>query len=447
VAAAFRAKARADRQGNVEMTPLEPLRLWTLWTFLAVSAFAAIEPSPYEFMFGVAILVFGRGGLRFDAMMSPLIVSLMIFNAAGFLALAPYVDESESVMFTATSFYISLTAMFFAAVVAANPAERMKSIRSGYVAAAILAAVLGDLGYFNVAGLGPYFTLYDNARAMGPFKDPNVFGPFLVPPIVWLCQDMLTGRAPILSTTLKLLVVLLGVLLSFSRGAWIDTACSLAMLLALMGATASTPRLRRRTVTLAAFGLLFVAALLLIALAVPEIRETALSRASLVQDYDAGEQGRFGNQLRSIPMLLERPLGFGPFRFAKFFPADPHEVFLSAFASFGWIGGLAFAAFIAATLYIGWALCFRRSPLQLEIIALWSALLPQILQGVQIDTSHWRHLFLMCGCLYGLAAAVRLERPQSASPSPGLRPPPNPRAATAPTAPSGESAEGWRWMS
>ena len=33
--------------------------------------------------------------------------------------------------------------------------------------------------------------------------------------------------------------------------------------------------------------------------------------------------------------------------------------------------------------------------------------LPQILQGVQIDTEHWRHLYLITGCIYGIAAAAR----------------------------------------
>ena len=109
-------------------------------------------------------------------------------------------------------------------------------------------------------------------------------------------------------------------------------------------------------------------------------------------------------------MLLDRPFGFGPLRFTDYFPQDPHEAFLSAFASFGWIGGLGFAAFVGVTIYVGWTLVFRRSPLQSWAIALWSACFPQILQGVQIDTGHWRHLYLMCGCLYGLAAVERAAR-------------------------------------
>ena len=60
---------------------------------------------------------------------------------------------------------------------------------------------------------------------------------------------------------------------------------------------------------------------------------------------------------------------------------------------------------------------------QPEIVALWSSLLPQILQGVQIDTSHWRHLFLMCGCLYGLASAERIERSRGSDTAGGRQAP------------------------
>jgi hypothetical protein len=408
-------------EGHSVTIGVEPLRRWVLWLFLAVSAFAAIEPSPYEAMFFVALVAFAPGGLSFDRTIVPLIVTLALYDAGGLLSLAPWVDESESVTFIAITIYITLTTVFFAAVVAAAPAERMETIRRGYVFAGLLAAVLGVLGYFDVAGLGPYFTLYDNTRAMGPFKDPNVFGPFLVPPMVWLAQDLLLRRGRLIMAAAKLSILLLALLLSFSRGAIIDFVASATILLALTFLTATSPRGRARTVAIAAAGALLVVVIVAIALSVPAIRDMAFERASLTEDYDSGAQGRFGNQLRSIPMLLELPFGFGPLRFGYIFPQDPHEVFLSAFASFGWLGGFAFLAFVAATLYFGWRLPFRRSPLQPQVVALWSALLPQILQGVQIDTGHWRHLFLMCGCLYGLAAADRRERasvaPRPASPA------------------------------
>jgi len=391
------------------MVSTESIRRWVLWSWLAVSAFQSIEPSPYEFMFALAALAYFPGAVLFDRSMAPMILATAVYTAAGFLALTPYVDIPVSVSFTFITLYISLTMLLFAGIVAERPEARMQSIRSGYVVAAIVAALLGILGYFNVAHLGPYFTLYDNTRAAGPFKDPNVFAPFLVPPIVWVCQDVLLGRGGVLAAGLKLAPLLIAVLLSFSRGAVIDCLASLLMLIGLTFMTARTAAQQRRAAMVAAGAALLGLVLVVVALSIPGVRELVLARATLTQDYDAGETGRFGNQLRAIPLLLDRPFGFGPLLFNHYFPQDPHEVFLSAFASFGWLGGLAFATFIAVTLYFGWALTFRRWSLQPQAIAVWSACFPQILQGVQIDTSHWRHLFLMFGCIFGLAAAARRE--------------------------------------
>jgi hypothetical protein len=385
----------------------EPLRLKLLWLFLAVSAFAAIEPSPYEGMFFVCLLAFARGGLVFDATMSPLILVLMVFDAAGLIALIPYTEESESVSFTFISIYISFTTILFATITASNSLQRMAAIRSGYTFAAVLAAILGLLGYFNIAGLSSYFTIYEGARASGPFKDPNVFAPFLVAPIGWLCQNLLLKRGSTLRSLVLLLILLAAVFFSFSRGALIDSLFTAALVLILTFLTAGSAQLRRRVVTSAVLGVALMATLLALLLAVPSIHDAALERATLTEDYDSGEQGRFGNQIHSVPLLLDRPLGFGPYRFIKHFPADPHEVFLSAFASFGWVGGIAFAAFAAMTLYMGVVVTFRRARVQTEFIGVFAATLPQLLQGVQIDTMHWRHLFLLIGCLYGLAAAER----------------------------------------
>ena len=400
------------------MLAKETLRRGVLWTLLAVSAFASIEPSPYEFVFVLAVLVFIPRGMRFDPVFVPFILTSAIYVAGGLLALTPVVDQSVSVTFVEITVYITLTMIFFALVVADAPVERMETIRSGYICAALLTSTLGVIGYFNVAGLGPMFTLYDNSRAMGTFKDPNVFGPFLVPPIVWLCQDLLLKRGKLLVTSAKLAPLMLGVLLSFSRGAMLDCAASLALLLGLTFLTADTSQQRFRTLVVAICGIVLIAGALEIALSFSNIRDMALERASLLQDYDSGEQGRFGNQIRAIPLLIERPFGFGPLQFNKYFPEDPHEVFLSAFAAGGWLGGFGFAAFTVVTLVVGSILPFRRSSRQTLVIGLWAALMPQILQGVSIDTSHWRHLFLMCGCLMGLAACDRFERAQRTEATP-----------------------------
>jgi hypothetical protein len=377
-----------------------------LWLFIACGAVASVEPSPYEIGFVVALLAFGLRGLCFDRGQIPMILGLGLYNAGGLIALVPFVDQRESVVFVAISVYIALTAVFFAALIAQSPLDRMRTIRSGYVAAGCVAATFAVLGYFDVAGLAEHFTLY--GRASGTFKDPNVLGSFLTPPIVWLTQDILLRRGGALKSLFPLLLMLAALFLSFSRGSWAVWVASELLMVALTFLTTGSAALRARVVALTIAGLALVAILLVVALSDPAIRSVFEVRASLSQDYDLGELGRFGAQARSLPMLLDLPFGFGPLQYRNhFYGVDPHDVYINAFASYGWLGGLGFAALTAATLYCGWRLVFRPTPLRTQAIAVWSCLFVQILQGLQIDTDHWRHLFLLMGALFGLVAAAR----------------------------------------
>src|SRR5215469_1789648 len=89
-----------------------------LWLFVACGALASIEPSPYEVMFIPALLAFGWRDLLFDRAMAPLIVGLALFNVGGALSLVPFIAQRDSYMFSAISLYISVTAIFFAALIA-----------------------------------------------------------------------------------------------------------------------------------------------------------------------------------------------------------------------------------------------------------------------------------------------------------------------------------------
>ena len=154
-----------------------------------------------------------------------------------------------------------------------------------------------------------------------------MFGPFLVPPIVWLCQDLLLRRGQLLRTASKLIVLMLAVMLSFSRGAIIACVASLILLLGLTFATASSSTERRRTVVVAVLCETLIVVSLSIILAIPSIWEMALSRASLAQDYDVGEEGRFGHQLRAIPLLLDLQFDSARCASAMYFRKTPTTSF------------------------------------------------------------------------------------------------------------------------
>lgn len=391
------------------------LKRGTLWLLGACSGIVLIEPSPYEVAFLLALFVYTLTGIRFSQKLLPLAVLLLLFNIGGLVSLIPWTEDGDSVRFMAVSLYLMLTAIFLAAIMAEDAGGRLETLRQGYLFAAWGAGGAAILGYFDIAGLGDLFTLY--GRGSGTFKDPNVLAPYLALPIVYGLQRILTGRTGILRGLFLISVPLAGLFLSFSRGGWGVLVGAMVLMIGLSFLTAPTARQRARIVGMAAAALVVMIAALLVALSFENIRAVFEVRASLDQDYDQGVTGRFGNQLRAIPMLLDDPNGFGPLRFRWIFNhADPHNVYVNAFASYGWLGGIAWLGLMVATCYVGWGLVFRRGPLQQHAIAIWSVLFVLILQGMQIDTDHWRHLYLMLGLIWGLAALPR--EPSAGRPGP-----------------------------
>ncbi len=374
----------------------------TLWLLVAVSFLALIEPSPYEFVFPITLLVFAVTGIRFSQKLLPMALLLLIYNIGGVIALIPWMDEPASVRFTAVSVYLMITAIFFSAIMAEDPLGRLETLRKGYLFAAWCAGLAGVLGYFDVGGLSGVFTYA--SRASGTFKDPNVLGPFLVLPLTYLLHAILTGRIGLVKGFILMSVPLLALFLTFSRGAWGNLVAATLLMTSLTFLTSSSTSQRARIVFLTLVMLVLVVVALLIALSFENIRSVFEIRASLDQSYDQGVTGRFGSQLRSLPMLLDLPNGFGPLRFRFTFPEDPHNVYINAFASYGWLGGIAYLALTVATCIAGWRAVFRRTPWQGHAIVLWSVLFVTILQGLQIDTDHWRHFYLMLGLVWGLAA-------------------------------------------
>jgi hypothetical protein len=310
-------------------------------------------------------------------------------------------------MFVITSVYMAVTAIFFAFLMPADPLGRWATIRNAWIIAAVIASINGMIGYFGFFGLGEAWAPI--GRAQGTFKDPNVLSTFILPPAIFLVQGFLLGtqRWRVVSA-IALLIILGALFLAFSRGAWISFVLCAFLLVCITFAIAETPKLRTRVVFLVIIGAIVAAALLAFLLSIPQVRELFLQRASLVQDYDAGETGRFGNQLRALPILLERPLGFGPTYFREIFGADPHNVYMNAFSSYGWLGGFSYPLLCISTVVAGWKVMFTRTPWQHAGIAVFLPLFTTMLQGVQIDTDHWRHFYTLVGLTWGFFGATMM---------------------------------------
>lgn len=376
-----------------------------LWLLVASMWLVIIEPAPYELIFALTLLLFLPGGLRVPLVSLPFVTALILYNLGGAVGLEGALDDKISVWFTIISFYMAVTALFFCFLLSNETNSRMNIIRSGYIAAGVIGSIVGLMGYFDVAGLAASWA--PMGRAQGTFKDPNVFAPFLIPPFIFLAQDLLIGRTrrPVLAA-IGLLIIALGLFLAFSRGAWGNVVGAGILLVLFTLLVAPSRALRNRVLFMSAIGSLVLVIGTFAALQIPMVSRLFEERASLRQSYDVGETGRFGSQIASIPIVLTQPAGMNPRHFRYIFGQDPHNVYLNAFASYGWLGGFTFFTLVIMTFWAGWRTIRVRTPWQHHAIAIYCPLIAVLLQGVQIDIDHWRHVYLLLGCMWGLLGAT-----------------------------------------
>lgn len=386
--------------------PVDAIAAAVLWLAVFSGGFVFFEPSPYEAILAAAIPAWLFAGLRVPRAIAPLLLLMIVFVAGGVLTMTQSQEllPNKQPVFYAVTAFLALTACFYAALVAAEPrwAER---IATAYIAAAVATTALGTVGYFRLVP-GEMFTLY--GRAAGGFKDPNVFGPFLVFPYVVLVQRALTRPLRQLPRNGALaLFLLFGIFLSFSRAAWGLTLLATAGMALLLFLNEHRARIRARYIGLSALGGLAAAALLLAALSIEPVGALFAERAQFVQEYDAGRLGRFARHAIGFSMMMEHPLGLGYAEFGKLFGEDEHDIWLKALTAYGWLGFVAFFTIVAWTLIAAVPLLFRSGPLQHLVQAAYAVFLGHVLIATVIDIDHWRHVYLLIGLIWGTLAYDR----------------------------------------
>ena len=364
-----------------------------------------IEPSPYDFVTMLAIPIWAFGGFRLHRAVVPVLLLWVVFETAGFLALMPHWQEADPRLFQLQSLYLFVTVVFFTIFFSERTVDRATVCLKAFTAGAVVSAIVGIIGYLDIAGLGAVLTTVES-RVSGTFKNPNVFGSYLILAAVYLLQLLLLGTTRRTLVALgSLFLVLVGVFISYSRGSWGATLVAMIIMAFAGYWTADDRAMQRRIVRMSALALVLGILAIVAALSDATVREFFLQRAAVTQDYDEGVTGRFGNQMRSLPMLVEHPEGFGPLRYRLIFRLEPHNSYIGAFANDGWIGGFAWIALVLTSCFVAFRLMFRRSPVQRLAQVFAPSLFVLLMQGFQIDIDHWRQVFLCFGAIWGMEAA------------------------------------------
>jgi O-antigen ligase len=360
---------------------------------LLLFAVVRLEPAPPDLVFAVVIAV-ALVTARFRLQSVPLSATVLVsaFLALNLLAATGATDGARAVTFFGITFYLGVFALWAAAYVSSVRAARLVVV--AYLAGAALSAAAACLAL--IVPFPGSDALVTGPRAQGLFKDPNVFGPFLVPAALILMEETVAPRLLRLRLPTKLVllsVLTVGVVFSFSRAAWLNLAVGVLVLLTILALRRGGAR---RAMTLLAVAL--VAGAALVAVLEATSMTGFLSQRAALQDYDSQ---RFGAQASGVEIAERHPLGLGPGQFERVSEVSAHSTYVRTLAEEGVLGVLLVLGLLVLTL--GFAA--RNVALGVDTYGIGSAALLAAWCGLLansffVDTLHWRHLWLVAALIW-----------------------------------------------
>lgn len=347
--------------------------------------FVQIEPAPTDILnFFLIILTFFTG-MRLAIFKNiycwlPIIILMFGFSI---VPAAP----NDHLRFYLIDIYLSL--FFFCLVSVIKTEQDLKKLIETYAKSTLLYTILTLFLYFSG---NTEVTKY--GRLCGFFKDPNVFGPFLILPFLYYYNALVKELRII--HIVAVLTFLIAIVLSGSRGAWINLATAICFLMAFSKHKNFKYRLKSLFIPsiFAAFALGF-----LFTTNSEEILDKLSSRLAL-QSYDSDRWNAF---VTSINLSILNPFGVGAGNADQFVGMAVHNTFLRLILERGFL----IILFLVAWLFesrLRLSLC--QKPSSGIIIA---SIVGLVVNSLVVDTLHWRHAWL----LFGLFVSDNLLRNSS----------------------------------
>lgn len=374
---------------------------------VAVVLLAAVrfEPAPTDVVFAVLIVVgFVTSRFHLRRVIPGAVLLAGAYLALNLISAIAVADAQRAVSFFAITFYVACFGLWLAAYVTSSAIAGR--ITRCYVAAAVASAIVATLALW--VPFPGHHLLTRIGRAEGLFKDPNVFGPFLVPAALIVMEEILTPRllhGRRWTKVLMFLALSLGVLFSYSRAAWLNLAVGLLVVLVIVSFRRGGGRRAAQALAIVVLAVVSVGA----AVAFSGSLSFLEQRAKVHQSYDTG---RFGAQSESITWAMEYPFGIGPGQFEGRAHISAHSMYARTLAEEGIPGLIAILALMLAT--CGWAL---RNAIRghdtygIGSAALLGAWLGILLNGAFVDTLHWRHLWFVAALIWAGASRFQNRAP------------------------------------
>jgi len=377
---------------------------------MASGVFVSIEPAPFDV--GAVVL----GGLFLITRQlkiprtTPLVYLLLgLFLASNLVSLVFAKNMTRAYGFLAITLYLMALWGLVVGAVGKRPAQMTNAILLGYTLGAALAAATGIAAYLGAPVIGPM--MVPDRRLVGLFKDPNVYGAYMVPAAVFAFSQVVRIRGPSRLGWIAMLGLCGGAtFLSFSRGAWINLTVGIATFFVLFTFADGLGRVWWRTMVLLPVAIVILAGFAYQLVSVDAIGEMFQVRFGY-QQYD---DVRFAIQLEAVQTALHNPLGLGPGSTEGAFSRSAHSLYVRTLVENGLLGAVSLFSFLFLSLgRATWVAIFSRNLEDRQRFAVIAgALVGALVESTVIDTVHWRHFWIFCGLAWGPMPIRRASRPR-----------------------------------
>lgn len=374
------------------------LFLFGIGLAMTLSSIVLVEPAPVDaLVLGLLLVGVCAGIIGFRGLEPVAVVPLAIFMLANIVSLYDPINSTRAVWYILVTLYLCLSWVFFVGALWTYGKRGMDVMVKTYTAAGMLCIVPGLLSYFHVIGFQSTLLLFGRPR--GTFKDPNVYGPYLIPIALFAVAGIIAKRKSAKSAVLHAAVAVIsvaGIFLSYSRACWINFGLSLIAYLffSYMFRPAGTPSPFPISRALVSF--VGVALCVGLVLQIPEVRDMVSQRltSSGLHGYD---KDRFGTQHEAFETALEHPLGIGPGQAEYAFHYSTHSSYMRVLSENGFLGAAGFMVFIFVSLGRGLMMGWKTNDQYWEkIFFIASAcILGNIVNSGVVDTVHWRHFWFL----------------------------------------------------
>lgn len=401
--------------------------------FGALSAFVFVEPAPVDIMaliIGVYALISGKISFQrvhYRVIIPVALIGLfLLINGFGVLdATATLPSLQYFVITTYLAGYLILSSFSTKGI----SVSLIRGMFNGMCLAAVFSVLFGVCQIFNVLpgitmGIKNFMEIFSNSipshevgvvygtRISGFFKDPNVFGPFLIPVILYSMMRISEEKGLGIIKWVGLNIIFIsGVILTFSRGAWVNGVVSIIILLLLFLSIKETGIMRKSNiifyiaviVTIVLFGSTYASFL------GDAVWNTFNARSS----YQSYDDDRFATQYRSFVLAQDNLFGVGPGQSEAKLGMSNHSLYARTALDNGYSGLVVLLLFIFLTgcrlLYILKACDNQSRGIIFVIIASFIGIL---VNSVVIDTIHWRNFWILLALVWNVQMRTEQEQQQ-----------------------------------